>query len=207
MKPGNVFYKFCYCLARAFIGIFYWLKVTGRENIPAGAAIICANHSSMIDPFLLAFVCGINSNIHIISKAELFRIPVISTILEWLGMISVDRDTLDIKTIKKTLGYLKSNEKVVIFPEGTRSSEDNAVTPKIGAVKIAEHAKVAVVPAFIPRKKPVFRKVNVVVGEPYYIERPGAKRALEEYATLTNMLMDRIKSLDPAASTTAGVGN
>jgi len=197
MKPVSAFYKVCYCLARFFLGIFYWLDVTGREKIPEGAAIICANHSSMADPFLIAFVCGINSNLHIISKAELFRIPVLSAVLTKLGMISVDRDTIDVKTIKKTFNYLKNGEKVAIFPEGTRSSEDDAITAKIGAVKIAEHTRADVVPAFIPRKKSIFRKVRVVIGDPYRIEKQEVKRVHDDYVELTKQLMGKIKALDP----------
>ena len=197
MNPGNSFYKICYCLARAALSLFYPMKVSGRDNIPSGAAIICANHSSLVDPFLIAFVLGIKSNVHILGKAELFKIPVISAILKRLGMISVDREIRDVKTIRKTLGYLHKGEKIAIFPEGTRAAEDKAVTAKSGAVRIAEHAEVPIIPVFIPRKKTVFRRITVVIGEPYIIGRQSEKRTHSDYQKLSDILMEKITSFDP----------
>ena len=197
MKTGNGFYKGCYRLARAMTAVFYRLRVSGRENIPEGAALVCANHSSLLDPFLIAFAFGVEHHMHIIAKAELFRIPVVSGILRRLGMISVNRGILDIATIKDTLNYLKNGEKVVIFPEGTRATEDGAVSAKGGAVKIAERAGVPLVPLHIPRKKPLFGKIQVNIGEPYYIDRQPQKRVPDDYIRLSGILMERIKLLSP----------
>lgn len=197
MKPGYGFYRFCYRIAYFIIRIFYRFDIRGRENIPSGAAMVCANHSSQIDPFFVAFAFGIAYQMHIIAKAELFRIPVLSAILKKIGMISVDRGISDVSTVKKSLGYLKDGEKVVIFPEGTRVFEDDAGSAKIGAVKLAERAGAPIVPVFLPRKKPLFHKIPVVIGEPYIIEKHQKKRAAEDYAELIDDLMDRIKRLSP----------
>lgn len=195
MRPSYKFYRGCYYLARPVIGIFYRLRVSGRENIPEGAAMVCGNHSSNIDPFLLAFAFGINCHIHVIGKIELFKIPIIAPLLKKLGMISVNRGILDGTAIKSTLGYLKKNEKVAIFPEGTRVSEHGEVSAKNGAVKLAERAGVPIVPVFLPRKKPLFRRVHLIIGEPYYIEKHSDKRSADDYARLADELMERIKAL------------
>jgi len=197
MKSSYKFYRGCYRLARVAIGLFYWFDVTGIENIPVGAALICSNHSSLIDPLFIAFAFGIDSFIHFIAKVELFRVPVLSAVITGLGAISVDRGILDIKTIKRTLGYFKSGEKVAIFPEGTRAAEDDYIAAKSGAVKLAEHAGVPLVPVYIPRKKRLFRKMQVVIGKPYSIEKPRQKRTQDEYAGLADILMAKIKSLNP----------
>ena len=197
MKPSYKFYRFCFRLAHAFIGIVYHLRVIGKENVPEGAAIVGANHSNTSDPFLAAFAFGIENQMHILAKKELFRIPVISQILRKLGMVRVDRGITDMDSVKTTLNYLRNGEKIVIFPEGTRASKDNAVAAKDGAVKMAEHAAVPLVPFYIPRKKRFFSKVTVVIGEPYFIEKPDKKRTPEDYARLSDELMDKIKSLNP----------
>ena len=47
----NFWYHLCWWLCR--IGLFFWhpvFHVTGREQIPAGSCIFCANHSGMADP-------------------------------------------------------------------------------------------------------------------------------------------------------------
>ena len=194
-------YRACYRIVRFFIGIFYRVDILGRENIPDGPAMICANHSSMLDPFLLVFAFGIDCQIHIMAKAELFRIPVLSQILRKLGMIRVNRGMTDMATVKSTLGYLQNGEKVAIFPEGTRTATDDSISAKNGAVRIAERAGVQVVPFFIPRKKPLFHKIPVVIGVPYRIEKQDEKRAAEEYAELADRLMEKIKALNPKART------
>ena len=197
MKPSYKFYRICYRFARAAIGIFYWPRVIGKENIPQGPAMVCANHSGSSDPFLMAFAFGIGNHMHVIANAELFRIPLISQILKKMGMISVNRGILDVDSVKASLRYLKNDEKVVIFPEGTRVSRDDAVSAKAGAVKLAEHASIPIVPVFIPRKKRLFSSISVVIGKPYYIETIKNKRTPEDYALLSDILMEKIKSLNP----------
>jgi 1-acyl-sn-glycerol-3-phosphate acyltransferase len=182
---------------RPLFGIFFWIRVVGRENIPAGAAMVCANHSSLLDPVLVALAMGIDNQTHIVGKVEVFRIPVVSALLRKLEMISVDRDITDISTIKSVLGYLKKGEKVAIVPEGTRRRNDDEVVPKIGAVKIAEHAEVQVIPVYIPRKKRMFKTIRIVIGEPYSIAKQKGKRASEEYAQLADAVMCKIKGLGP----------
>ena len=199
MKPDR-FYQKCYRVVWFFVGVlFYNITIVGKENIPKGAAMACANHSSKIDPFLLAFVFGIEEQLHIIAKVSLFKIPLIARIIRKLGMISVDRDMSDVTTIKNTLAYLKKGEKVGIFPEGTRVSRDGEVKAKSGAVKIAERAGVPVIPIFIPRKKPLLRsrKITVVIGEPFVIEKQTEKRTPEDYTAIADDLMDKIAALDP----------
>ena len=197
MKNANRFYRVFYHLARIALTAFRPLEVIGKENIPDGAAIVCSNHSHMVDPFFIAFAFGIDRNVHVIAKAELFRIPVVSQVLEKLKMIRVDRGVLDATTVKSTLGYLKNGEVVVIFPEGTRVSTDDAVTAKNGAVKIAERTAAPIVPLFLPRKKPYFKKVKLIIGEPYYIMKQSQKRSSDDYMSLSDTLMGIIKMLNP----------
>jgi hypothetical protein len=55
------------------------------------------------------------------------------------------------------------------------------------------------VPVFVPRKKLIFRKTPLVIGTPYRIEKQKGKRTADDYAGLADVLMDKIKSLNPAA--------
>ena len=197
MKPSYRFYKVCYRVARIFLGIFYGLRVQGKENIPEGAAMICANHSSIIDPFLIAFAFSNSYHLHFMAKAEIYKIPVLSAIMRKLGTISVDRSVQDMNSVKETLGYLNKGGQVVIFPEGTRSYVENAVSAKNGAVKVSEYAKAPILPVFIPRRKPLFRKLTLVIGEPYIVEKRREKRSPDEYSRLADSLMSKIESLNP----------
>ena len=193
---GNYrFYRGCYRLARALFGIFYRIEVSGRANIPESAAVICGNHSSVFDPVFVAFAFGIDCFLHFVAKVELFKTPLLSSVVKGLGAISVNREISDIATIKNILACLKSGEKVGIFPEGTRSSTGGSLSLKCGAVKIAERAKVPLVPVYIPRHKPLFSKIHIIIGEMHYIGKPDARRSFDDYYGLTEELMREIESL------------
>jgi len=195
-KESKKFYRGCYRIAGPVVRLFRPIKVYGKENLIEGAALVCANHSAMIDPFLIALAFDINTQIHVFTKVEVFRVPVISWILKKLGMISVDRGALDVASIKSSLTYLKNGEKVVIFPEGTRVSENDKVAAKSGAVKLAERAGVPILPVYIPRKKPFLKKIPLVFGEPYFIEKIAGKRTAEDYLSLSMELMNKIQTLE-----------
>jgi len=199
-RRDNIFsykaFRVVFKLAAPVLCFFRPFEIIGKENMIAGAAMVCSNHSAMIDPFQIAIAFGIDDNVHVIAKIELFRIPVISFLLWKIGMICVDRSVNDIESIKSSLSYLKKGEKVVIFPEGTRLSEFDAQAAKSGAVKMAERAGVPVIPVFITRRKPFFRKSKVVIGEPYSIEKQKEKRNADDYAKMSEELMGKIQALD-----------
>jgi len=194
-KASNQFYRIAYKIAGPLIYLFRPFGIIGKENLRDGAALICSNHSALIDPFLIAFSSGVDRPIHVFAKIELFSIPVVSTVLWKLGMIPVDRSINDITSIKTALNLLKNGKRVVIFPEGTRASVHDEVAAKSGAVKLAERAGVPIVPVFIPRKKPFFVKRNLVFGEPYQIEKQPIKRTAADYTKLSEELMDKIEAL------------
>lgn len=188
-------YSIAYTFLHVFVSIFYRVKVKGRENLPDGAAMCCASHSSWLDPFMICFACGKKNQLHMMAKAELFKMPVVGWFMKKIGTISVDREKADIAAVKSALTYLKHGEKVGIFPEGTRVSGDYQIVAKSGAVKIAAKAGVPVVPIHIPRKKRIFSRVNVIIGEPYYVNSEKARLSAEEYGILAEELMKKINSM------------
>jgi len=195
VSPG--FYRNCFHIVGPVIRFFRPIETVGHENRVSGPALICSNHSALIDPFLIALALGIDMQIRVIAKVSLFKIPVVSFFLWKLGMIPVDRSTVDVTSVKMSLSYLKSGDKVAIFPEGTRISSFDSTAAKSGAVKLAERAKVPIIPVFLPRNKPFFKRSKVIFGEPYYIEKLDEKRTPEDYAKLSEELMEKIQSLDP----------
>ena len=66
---------------------------------------------------------------------------------------------------------------------------------KHGALKLAERSGAPIVPVYIPRKKRLFRRNTVVVGEPYYINHERKKLTTEEYDELAAELMRKINGL------------
>lgn len=170
-------------------------KIIGRKNIPEGPAIICANHSSFSDPFYMAFAVPPKYHLCLMAKRELFDIKPLGWLLRGIGTFPVDRKSAgDMEAIKNSLSVLKAGKKLGIFPEGTRTSEDGAVSPKAGAVRIAQKTGAPLVPMYIPRKKKFFRLNPIIVGEPMTVD--GAKRlGHEEMERIADELMDKIAKL------------
>lgn len=184
-------YTLTLMVVRPICAILYPRRHNVCAELPEGAAIVCANHSSYIDPVLLALAAGKQHWLHFMAKIELSRYKLLDMFLRRVGVLYVNRNSNDLGAIRAAMGLLKRGEKVSIFPEGTRVAEDEAVTAKNGAVRLAMRLGVPIVPVFISRNKTVFRKSDVVIGKPYTI----AKDANHEEET--RVLMEKIRALDP----------
>lgn len=187
----NRVYKISYYILFILRAIFYPMKIKGRENIPDGAAMVCCNHSNNIDPILLAYAIGAKHPLHFMAKAELFKTKFLSRVIKIYGGFSIDRGKNDINSIRTAMKLLKDGEKIGIFPEGTRASEDDEVEGKTGTVRLAMKMKVPVLPVYMTRNKRLFHRVYAWIGEPYYVAaEPGA-----DFALLSAELMKKIYGL------------
>ena len=189
-------YKLFYAIVWPFVMLFYPMKFIGKENIPEGGALVCANHSSAVDPFFLAFALGRNRQIRAMAKESLLNIFFIGKVLKLVGTFGVRRGASDIHAVKYALEELKKGEYVVLFPEGTRVKSREEGDPKTGAAMLACRTGVNVLPVYIPMKKRPFRINRVYIGTPYKMQRPDGKRATsKDYETFTRELMDKIYDL------------
>ena len=200
MSKEYAFYRKIYSIADVLFRFLFRIKIVGAENIPDKPFLVCANHSSWCDPIFVALALSKNNHVHFMAKIELFKTKILNVLLTKLGAFGVDRKKSDITAIKKTLYYLKHNEIVCIFPEGTRKSKDNMVTPKEGAIHLADRANVEILPVFIPRKKRLFSRIRVVIGKPYKVYKEGLKLTSSESEMQTLELMNKIHSLNGVIS-------
>ena len=112
------FYNLWYLLCYPFFSIIHRVKAKGRENIPEGAAVICANHTSLKDPLTLAYSLSLKHFVRFMAKDEIMKTPVIGYLLKLAGIFGVKRGQADINAIKTALSILKNGGKLGIFPEG-----------------------------------------------------------------------------------------
>ena len=76
-----MFYRFARALILIYLRIFNRWVVEGPENLPAGPAVLVANHVSLWDPPVLG--CSVKRTVHFMAKEELFKIPVIGKNSIW----------------------------------------------------------------------------------------------------------------------------
>lgn len=188
-------YRIFYAIVWPFVMLFYPMKFIGRENIPEGGALVCANHSAAVDPFFLAFALGRKKRICAMAKESLLNIFFVGKVLKLIGTFGVRRGASDIHAVKYALEELKKGEYVVIFPEGTRVKSREEGKPKTGAAMLACRTGVNVLPVYIPVKKKPFRINRVYIGKPYKMIPEGKRATSKDYDTFTADLMDRIYNL------------
>ena len=142
-----------------FIGvakILFRFESHGSEYIPAsGSAIIASNHASYLDPPFIGMAA--TRPIFYFAKAELFR-SLFGAMLRFVNAVPVNRDQLDLKTLKTILDILNQGDVIVMFPEGTRSATGELQPAKPGVGMIAYHARVPVIPAYISGSHEVLPK-------------------------------------------------
>lgn len=125
------------------------VTVQGLENIPEGAAVFVSNHQGLFDiPTLLGYLDKPHG---LIAKKEAEKIPMISTWMRYLGCIFLDRENARsaMSSLREGTELLKQGYSITIFPEGTRSRGDEMGEFKNGAFKMAEKAKVPLIPVRI----------------------------------------------------------
>ena len=189
-------YRVLYAVLWPVFHLLYPIKVTGRANVPEGAAVICPNHTHALDPFFVVFAFRRKHILRAMAKAELMRVPVLGWLLRRVGVFGVERGSADIGAVKTSLRYLKDGRKLLMFPEGTRVSEGESVEAKTGAAMFSTRAGVPIVPVYIEARKRLFRRNRVVIGQPFMPQIAGRKGTTEEYRAIADELMERIRALE-----------
>lgn len=170
-------YRLCYIIVR--IGFFFWhpvYHVAGRELIPAGKAVLCANHSGMADPLWVLLALNAPNMIRIMAKQELHKVPILGWILEKFRIIFVDRGHHDTAAFEACVDALEHDEKMLLFIEGTRCNGDKHVRAKTGAMRMAAQTDAPIVPIFVTRNRKPFCPITVTFGEPYHVYGDPADR-------------------------------
>jgi 1-acyl-sn-glycerol-3-phosphate acyltransferase len=122
-------------LALAIAGVR--IVMEGEENIPAGACLFMANHTSAVDP--VAVYVAIPRRIAFMAKKELFRIPLIGWAMQLAGFIPVDRSSREAAAASADVAaeQLRAGASMVIYPEGTRSPDGRLLPFKRGGFLMA----------------------------------------------------------------------
>lgn len=188
-------YALLYCIAWPFFNLVHPCRAIGREHIPEGGALICANHTSLNDPLFLVYALHRKHQVRVMAKAELLAVPVLGWLLGKAGIFGVERGKSDVTAIKTAMKFLKSGEKLLLFPEGTRVKGEDSTSAKTGAAMLAVRTGVPVLPIYIPSKKRWFRRTPVVIGEAFYPDIPDKKATSEEYHAIAEEIMGHIRAL------------
>ncbi len=136
-----------------------------------GPGILVGSHESHLDPFFYGAAC--HRRIRYMSKLDNFKTPIVRTLFNNLGAFKVDRDNPD-RAWEKAKEIIRGGEWVGIFPEGTRSTEENGFALgefKTGAVRLAIEMDVPIVPMAVVGSRNALSKGKLVMKPTQVIVR------------------------------------
>lgn len=142
------------------------IKVTvkGLSNLNrAGSFIYMPNHVSNFDiPVLQAYL---PVQFRWIAKAELFKIPIFGYAMKRAGYISIDRfdRKAAIQSLNNAAEIIRNGTSVIIFPEGTRSQNQNIQSFKKGGFVLAVDSGVPIIPVIIHGTWSIMQKKQILV--------------------------------------------
>jgi 1-acyl-sn-glycerol-3-phosphate acyltransferase len=116
----SILHRMARMSARVGLAPFFRIDVLGRERIPcSGPFILLPKHQRWQDIPVLGLV--LRRPAYYVAKVELFRHPLISSVLVALGGIPLNRQRpMESRaSLRRIRQLIKAGETVVLFPEGT----------------------------------------------------------------------------------------
>jgi 1-acyl-sn-glycerol-3-phosphate acyltransferase len=130
--------------------LWFRLRHEGLDLIPRrGPAIVACNHISYLDPLTNGeAVDRAGRRPRFLAKRDLFRIPLVGTVLGGAGQIPVDRGSRDASALDPAVAALDAGEVVVIYPEGTVTTREDGLpmAGKTGVARLALRTGAPIVP-------------------------------------------------------------
>jgi 1-acyl-sn-glycerol-3-phosphate acyltransferase len=174
----------------------YRVEVRGAEHVPpTGPLVVAANHESVLDPFVLG--CAVPRPIRYLAKAELWRYPLVGTLLEAGGVIPIRRGRSDVAAIGAAVDALRDGEVLGIFPQGRVRFEGPWLR---GAARMALVTGAPLLPVrlfdtarAIAPGTVGFPRVAALIGEPLEVE--PAKPTIARARDLTRALQLAVETL------------
>ncbi|QYG93419.1 1-acyl-sn-glycerol-3-phosphate acyltransferase [Iamia sp. SCSIO 61187] len=162
---------------------FTWrFHVEGAENVPReGPAIICPNHTSVLDSFFVPSV--LPRRITYVGKAEYMDSWKTKHLFPAMGMIPIDRGggSASERALSAAQRVLERGELFGIYPEGTRSRDGRLYKGHTGPARLALRTGAPIIPVGIRGARDVmppearyptpFRPVVIRFGAPIAMDR------------------------------------
>lgn len=182
-------------IARLLMHLLFKIEIKGLENIPSTDGVIIApNHISNWDPVIV--IGFFKHPIKIMAKAELFKNFIFKAFFTFVGAFPINRGDADITAIKTAMRFLKNDEKLLVFPHGTRLKPEDDISVKEGVILIALKARKNIVPAYISGNYRLGSKIILSYGEPFDLSPYYTQKLTpDDVKALADELWSKMKEL------------
>ena len=195
----QLFYRGVRLTARIVAAVVFGMRTEGQQYLDVeGGGMLLSTHQSMLDPVLVGLVP--NRRLNYLARKTLFKNRLFGFLISMLDAIEIDRERGGLAGLREMLKRLQSGELVLMFPEGTRTSDGEIAPLKPGFIPVARRSQVPLMPIAVvgaydclPKgsKLPTRQPIAVVFGEsiPSSIYMPMSD------AEIIDMLSQRLHQL------------
>lgn len=152
-SAGRVRYWFSTIVARVAVGAYLRLRVEGRERLPEGPALLCFNHQSWVDPFVLVAALPSRPDLLFFGPREAdMRVGRKNRLIAWSHRgVPFRPDKRGLVEVARRVDALFARDgRLAIAPEGRIHAGERVVLPfDDGAAYFAARAGVPIVPIAI----------------------------------------------------------
>ena len=188
-RPSLTYLLISYLLVFPLFRILFRGRSTGHDTVPVeGPLVVVSNHGSDLDPPLLGHALG--RPVAFMAKVELFRIPILGSIIRACGAYPVNRGASDREAIRTASERLLEGWATGVFLDGSRQANGRVNDPLPGAALLAARTGAPLLPVAIinshralgrgqslPRPVPI----HIRIGNP--IPPPSSRRRTDLDAT------------------------
>lgn len=181
--------SFRYWLTKAALSVavraYLRLRVEGLERLPPGPALLCANHQSWTDPFVLIAALPARPRLYWFGpREEDMTVGGRNRLMLWAGTAVPFKPAKSdlLETTRRVGAVFDAGYRLGIFGEGRIHAREGELLPlQEGAVYFALRSRVPIVPVGILGTSwlGLGRTVRVRIGEPIMVEGRPTKETVE----------------------------
>ena len=203
---GCVSYLFVFPIFR----LLFRGQTNGISNVPStGGVVVVSNHGSHLDPPIIGHALG--RPVAFMAKSELFRVPILASIISACGAYPVKRGAGDREALRTASKKLIEGWATGVFLDGTRQENGRVNDPKAGAALLAARTGCPILPvaiinsykafpkgSFLPRLVSIHLKVGDLIQPPSTRKRDDLTSTTKEIQQAINSMLENglIKNTD-----------
>ncbi len=190
------FYRFMRMLSQIAYALYFRGRIFDLHHVPrTGGVLMACSHQSFFDPVCSCLAVPREGSF--MARDTLFTNPYFGRMISALNAFPVKRGVADVGAVKEILRRLRDGRLVVIFPEGTRTTDGRIGTINPNSLLIGKKAGVTIVPAVVdgafeawPRTQrlPSPRRIYTTYAEPITPQQV-AEWPIEEIARVVSERM------------------
>lgn len=177
-----------------FLRLLVPCKIYGKENIQKHSTVYMCNHQSIND--IVVLMAHLPMDTYFMAKKEAFKIKFFGWLLKQVKAFPVDRQSVDLKSIKFACKVLNEGSNLMIFPQGTRKDAPHIDIEDMhtGIGMIALKTNSTVIPMMFKEKPRFFKKNVLYIGKPMDLSEFEGKKpnssVLQEFAEKSADIMN-----------------